>query len=62
MPRRRTLNPTPPQPFVSMLLRLIAGLFFIGLITQVHGGAIEVSSAEGKGTTFTITLPVDASA
>lgn len=29
------------------------------IITQVHGGALDVSSADGEGTVFTITLPVE---
>ncbi len=28
------------------------------IVTQVHGGQMEVESTEGEGTTFTITLPV----
>lgn len=30
-----------------------------GLIVDKHGGTIRVSSVEGKGSTFTITLPLD---
>src|SRR5262245_30305945 len=33
------------------------GLFLVKEIVGLHGGAIEVSSAEGVGTTFTIRLP-----
>ena len=33
------------------------GLSFVAWIVQVHGGKIEVESAEGKGTTFKVSLP-----
>ncbi|MBC7598058.1 MAG: ATPase, partial [Polaromonas sp.] len=36
------------------------GLSIAYKIVQEHGGRIEVSSEPGKGTRFTITLPVDA--
>lgn len=29
------------------------------IVTQVHGGALDVSSADGEGTIFTITLPAE---
>ncbi len=32
------------------------------IITQAHGGALDVSSADGEGTTFTITLPAEPTA
>jgi heavy metal sensor kinase len=34
------------------------GLSFVAWIVQVHGGKIDVDSVEGKGTTFTVSLPV----
>ena len=34
------------------------GLSIVKQIVQLHGGNIEADSTEGKGTTFTITLPV----
>jgi len=33
------------------------GLSFVAWIVQVHGGKIDVESVEGKGTTFTVSLP-----
>ena len=34
------------------------GLYIAKLVVEKHGGAIEVTSELGKGTTFTITLPI----
>jgi len=34
------------------------GLYFTHQIITAHGGTIDIQSAEGKGTTFTINLPV----
>jgi signal transduction histidine kinase len=34
------------------------GLFYVQQIVTAHGGSIEVSSRPGKGSTFTINLPV----
>jgi signal transduction histidine kinase len=38
------------------------GLFIARSIAEAHGGALEVSSAPDVGATFTLTLPLDASA
>jgi signal transduction histidine kinase len=35
------------------------GLAFCKRTVEAHGGAIKVDSEEGKGTTVTITLPVE---
>ncbi len=37
------------------------GLSFVAWIVRAHGGRIDVSSAEGKGSRFEVTLPVTAS-
>lgn len=34
------------------------GLYLCQLLTELHGGTISVSSSEGSGTTFEITLPL----
>jgi PAS domain S-box-containing protein len=34
------------------------GLAIVGAITESHGGAVEVGSREGGGTTFTVSLPL----
>jgi signal transduction histidine kinase len=36
------------------------GLFIARSIAEAHGGAIEVDSAQDRGATFTLTLPLDA--
>ena len=38
------------------------GLFIARSITEAHGGTLTVSSAPGRGSTFTVTLPVEAQA
>jgi len=34
------------------------GLYIASGIMKAHGGSIDVASAEGKGTTFTLRLPL----
>jgi signal transduction histidine kinase len=38
------------------------GLAICKWIAEAHGGSIEVQSRPGRGTTFTVTLPVEISA
>jgi len=35
------------------------GLFYVKQIAEAHGGSVEVASRPGKGSTFTINLPID---
>ena len=37
------------------------GLALVQELVKIHGGAIAVDSEEGRGTTFTVTIPMDAS-
>jgi signal transduction histidine kinase len=37
------------------------GLFVVREIVAMHGGEVEVSSVEGEGSVFTVTLPIAAS-
>jgi heavy metal sensor kinase len=37
------------------------GLSFVAWIVRAHGGAVDVQSAPGKGTTFTVRLPLNPS-
>jgi len=34
------------------------GLFVVNEIVELHGGRIDVTSTEGKGSTFTVWLPL----
>jgi signal transduction histidine kinase len=36
------------------------GLYIVNQIVLAHGGSVVVRSAEGSGTTFTVTFPTDA--
>ena len=36
------------------------GLTITKAITTAHGGTLDLASAEGRGTTFTLTLPLPA--
>jgi signal transduction histidine kinase len=38
------------------------GLFVARALVEAHGGSIDVDSEEGKGSTFTIELPLAAGA
>jgi len=34
------------------------GLSLVKAIVEAHGGSVEVSSEPGRGSTFTVTLPI----
>ena len=36
------------------------GLPYVQNVVESHGGTVTVDSVEGRGTTFTISVPVDA--
>ena len=36
------------------------GLPYVQNVAESHGGIVVIDSAEGKGTTFTISVPLDA--
>jgi len=37
-------------------------LYLVKMVVEVHGGAIAVESSEGKGSKFSVRLPVKAAA
>jgi signal transduction histidine kinase len=46
------------QPmFTTKARRIGLGLVVVKNLTQVNGGSVEVESAQGKGSTFSVTLP-----
>jgi heavy metal sensor kinase len=51
-----------PSPETSQIQGLGLGLSFVSWIVEAHGGRIEVASAAGEGTRFTVLLPRDAEA
>ncbi len=50
-PFRTTRGPARGQPGLGL------GLYIVEQIVRAHGGAVDVDSAEGTGTTFTVRLP-----
>jgi hypothetical protein len=34
------------------------GLYLVKMVVDLHGGRIEVASEEGKGSRFTVSLPI----
>ena len=45
---------------VSGIVGTGVGLYLVKMVVEVHGGQIAVESTEGKGSRFTIRLPVTA--
>ena len=36
-----------------------AGLALVRELTEMHGGTVQLESTEGKGSTFTVSIPDD---
>jgi len=49
-----------PSPSTGTRDRIGFGLAFVQELVQLHGGSIEVRSTPGRGTSFTVVLPLDA--
>jgi signal transduction histidine kinase len=47
-----------PQADVSRIEGTGLGLAMVGLIVEAHGGSVSVQSAEGRGSTFLVQLPL----
>ncbi|HSH82845.1 MAG TPA: ATP-binding protein, partial [Herpetosiphonaceae bacterium] len=47
-----------PQEDVQQLGGLGVGLYVVREIVTLHGGSVDVASAEGEGSTFTVALPL----
>jgi two-component system, OmpR family, sensor kinase len=43
---------------VSGIVGTRVGLYLVKVVAELHGGRMEVESAEGKGSRFTVWLPV----
>ncbi len=48
-----------PALFFCIIFCLVVALSLVYGIIKKHGGGIDVESEPGKGTTFTITLPIE---
>src|SRR5947208_15380500 len=45
---------------VSGIVGTGVGLYLVKMVVEVHGGEVAVESTEGKGSTFSVRLPVKA--